>query len=175
MKLAQAAVENLASQKNIQLTLPDDAQLNGLLSPNESAPPLKLRIKDYQLYLVFSNLLQNAVKYSPDNSRVEASWRLAQPGEAPSCQDGYFSPTKRYVVFSVTDHGIGIPQAERKKVRQGERGSNAKAAGIPGTGHGLMRLELMLAQVGGQVDIESPIHADSASPGSRISCWIPLE
>ena len=53
-----------------------------------------------QLRMVLANLIDNAVKYSPQGGTVDV--RVAQ-------QDGG-------VRFSVSDQGIGVPEGERERI-----------------------------------------------------------
>ena len=55
-----------------------------------------------QLYHVFSNLISNAAKHSPPGEEVVVSARAENRGQT--------------VRFSVTDHGPGVPAAERARV-----------------------------------------------------------
>ena len=68
------------------------------------------------------NLLDNAVKYSGDARSVELDTQCSG----------------RAVVWSVRDHGMGIPEEERLRVfHKFYRGEGARRAGIRGTGIGL--------------------------------------
>ncbi len=87
---------------------------------------------------VIINLIDNALKYAPDDPaiRIEA-WE-----EAAS------------VVIQVRDRGIGIPHAEESKIgRRFFRASNAKA--ITGTGLGLYAARKFLAYHGGTLQLVS--------------------
>jgi signal transduction histidine kinase len=75
-----------------------------------------------RLRQLVGNLIGNAVKYSPDGGRVTVTLTAA---------DGFADLT-------VTDTGIGIPDAEREHVfRRFYRSTRARDRGIPGTGLGL--------------------------------------
>jgi signal transduction histidine kinase len=68
------------------------------------------------------NLLDNAVKYSPDGGEVRCS----------ICEKG------GNVSVTVSDQGIGIPQSQLKRLFQRfERASQSGSGSIPGTGLGL--------------------------------------
>lgn len=100
----------------------------------------------------FSNLISNALKYSPEDGLVEIS------GEA---RDGS-------VEISIADHGIGIPAAELGRVRERFfRGSNAGS--IPGTGIGLSLVEQIVEQHGGRMTIESEV-----GHGSKVTVSLPI-
>lgn len=74
------------------------------------------------LRLILTNLLNNAIKYSPKGGRIHFSYTYA----ADKCN----------VIFEVQDQGIGIPKAEQANLFESFfRASNTKS--IQGTGLGL--------------------------------------
>ena len=105
---------------------------NGALSPIRADRPSLAR--------VFWNLLDNAVKYSPEHHTiwVELSGAVGR------------------VVVRVRDRGLGIPSSEREEIfRKFVRGAAAKAASIPGTGVGLAMARQIVAAHGGSISVES--------------------
>jgi signal transduction histidine kinase len=86
------------------------------------------------------NLLENAVKYSPDCRTVWVS-------------------TERHaqrLAVCVRDRGLGISQEEQKEIfRKFVRGTHAKHLGIRGTGIGLAMVEHIVKAHGGEVKLES--------------------
>ena len=88
---------------------------------------------------VVTNLVTNAVKYSPDGGPVEL--RVARDGGS--------------AVLWVTDHGIGIPPDERKNLFSPfQRGASAQARRIEGTGLGLYITQRIVSEHGGRLDVE---------------------
>jgi signal transduction histidine kinase len=86
------------------------------------------------------NLLDNAVKYSPQNKTV---WAKA------TCENGR-------VAISVTDKGLGIATHEQKRIfRKFVRAASAEIAGAKGTGLGLTMVQHIVAAHGGQVQVDS--------------------
>lgn len=117
----------------------------GLTEPVTGDPTL--------LHQVFSNLLSNAFKYSPEKANVTMT---AARGE-----DG--------VVVTIEDHGRGIPQAELDRV--GERYFRAGNVGsIPGTGMGLHLVNAIVRAHGGRLQIES-----QEGVGTRVTVVLPGE
>jgi signal transduction histidine kinase len=105
------------------------------------------------LYQVFSNLLSNAFKYSPDGSTVSLK---------ASSKDGK-------VEIVVEDHGVGIPRGELGRVR--ERYYRASNVGtIPGTGTGLYLVDEIVRQHRGSVEIES-----NEGVGTRVVVTLPTD
>jgi signal transduction histidine kinase len=92
------------------------------------------------LALALHNLVDNALKYSPDQSTVVVEW---------GC-DG------NTVVIRVRDRGMGIPAAEQKMIFQKfVRGRAAIAAHVKGTGIGLAIVSHIVKAHGGEVRVES--------------------
>jgi signal transduction histidine kinase len=103
---------------------------------------------------VLSNLLANAVKFSPEGSTVTLS-----------AQD-----EPEALVLEVRDEGIGIlPQDQEHVFDDFFRGSNVEDVG--GTGLGLSITKKIVDAHGGQIAIESP-YAKGVS-GTRVVVKIP--
>jgi signal transduction histidine kinase len=106
---------------------------------------------------VFWNLLDNAVKYSPENRTVWvdlSGWGLAA----------------RRLAVRVRDQGIGIPAAEQKEIfRKFVRGAASKDASIQGTGVGLAMARQIVAAHGGDIFVESQV-----GEGSVFTVLLPV-
>jgi signal transduction histidine kinase len=86
------------------------------------------------------NLLDNAVKYSPDDKQIQV---------AVTSSDGS-------IEMSVRDHGSGIAREELKRVfGKFYRGTNAKTQGTKGTGIGLAIVKEIVEAHGGTVRVRS--------------------
>lgn len=122
------------------------------LQGNGALPPI--RADRESLARVFWNLLDNAVKYSPDTRTVKVG--LARVG--------------RRVAVSVRDRGIGIPTAEQKTIFQKfVRGAASKEANIQGAGVGLSMARQIVAAHGGEISLES-----GPGEGSIFTVLLPL-
>ncbi len=100
------------------------------------------------------NLLENAVKYSPECRTI---WVDVTVNE-------------HIVTISVRDQGIGIEADERDVVFQKfVRGAAAKKAGIKGSGIGLSMVREIIDAMGGQIRVESTPQA-----GSTFTILLPL-
>jgi signal transduction histidine kinase len=100
------------------------------------------------------NVLDNAVKYSPDEKtiRIEMSRSL----------DAF--------CLRVIDHGLGFTKREIDRVFETfQRGSAAKATGIPGTGLGLSMVRRILRAHGGKVDLHS-----EPGKGTTVTIQLPI-
>jgi PAS domain S-box-containing protein len=101
---------------------------------------------------VFTNLIDNALKYSPDDSRVEV--RLVEESEG--------------VQVSVRDHGIGLEKATAARLfEEFSRGGNATH--VQGLGLGLFISHQIVQRHGGR--IRAGPGADGI--GSEFSVWLP--
>jgi signal transduction histidine kinase len=105
-----------------------------------------------------ANLLDNAVKYTPDGGAVMLRTRRRASGE---------------VEISVTDTGPGIPAADRERVLERfVRLEQSRTA--PGTGLGLSLVAAVAAAHGGRLELdEGPGELDGTGPGLRIALVLP--
>ena len=107
-----------------------------------------------QLRMVLANLIDNAVKYSPQGGSVDV--RVAQ-------QDGG-------VRFSVSDQGIGVPEGERERIfDKFVRLDPEMSRGIGGTGLGLYICRELVAQMGGTIWVSA-----NKPRGSTFAFEIPV-
>jgi PAS domain S-box-containing protein len=119
----------------------------------DDGPPVR---GDYRrLMQVLDNLIGNAVKFSPPGSLVRVSARHAA---------GQWR-------IDVSDTGIGIPRGEATRLfGPFVRATNAKAAGLPGSGLGLSIVETIVAMHGGRVEVDSVL-----GEGSTFSVFLPAD
>ena len=95
---------------------------------------------------VFSNLIENAIKYSPDGSRI-----LVTSDESEG-----------KVVIQVADQGQGIPEDELPHVfDKFYRSKNAKSSSIKGSGLGLYLAKYFVELHNGTISVESKPGAGS--------------
>jgi signal transduction histidine kinase len=100
----------------------------------------RIRADPEALAVALHNLLDNAVKYSPPDSRVTVEWSRAS---------GQIS-------IQVRDRGLGIQAGERKSIfEKFVRGSAAAAMNAKGTGVGLAVVSQIVAAHGGEMRLES--------------------
>jgi len=116
------------------------------------ANPAQVRVDEALLRHILTNLLTNAVKYSP-------------PGEAVLVEVRH---ENSQVLLRVQDHGIGIPEADGKRIfTPFYRSPNA--AHIPGTGLGLVIVKRCVERHGGQIQIQSREGA-----GTTVTVQLPV-
>jgi signal transduction histidine kinase len=103
---------------------------------------------------VLTNLVANAVKFTPAGGSVTLSSRVANDR----------------VTFAVSDTGRGIPEASLgtifERFRQVELGDSARGRGV---GLGLAISQAIVRRHGGAISVES-----EPGKGSVFSFWLPL-
>jgi signal transduction histidine kinase len=98
------------------------------------------RISMEALAVALRNLVDNALKYSPDQPAVWVEW----------------GPENGRVAIRVRDKGMGIAESERNAIfRKFVRGSAAAAGNVRGTGVGLAMVRQIVIAHGGSVRVES--------------------
>ncbi|MBN1680861.1 MAG: HAMP domain-containing histidine kinase [Anaerolineae bacterium] len=108
------------------------------------------------LYIIFGNLLNNAIKYTPDGGRVDVLYRIA--------------PSDRQAIVSITDTGMGIPAEDMPRVfDEFYRASNVKNAHIAGTGIGLPAVRMLVERFGSTINLES-----EEGKGTTVQVTLPL-
>jgi two-component system phosphate regulon sensor histidine kinase PhoR len=128
------------------------------------APGLPLLAGDEErLVQVLSNLLDNAVKYTPERGAITiAAHSIPQSQTA--------GPGIGAIEFSVTDTGIGIPEQDRPRVfERFYRVDKARSRELGGTGLGLAIVKHIVEAHGGQVWVEA-----NEPTGSRFVVRLPL-
>ena len=107
-----------------------------------------------KLRQVLVNLVENAIKYSPDGGAVEVTL-TALPG---------------LLRFAVRDHGLGIPAAEQTRIfEKFYRLDPHLTRGVGGTGLGLYICREIVRRMGGRIGVES-----RPGDGSTFSFELPL-
>jgi signal transduction histidine kinase len=116
--------------------------------------PLPLVLADRQaLGRALRNLLDNAIKYSPESKTVRVDLK----------RDG------NRVAIAVHDRGIGIAPRDQKKIfKKFVRAEAAKSAGIKGTGIGLTMAHQIVLAHRGRIVVES-----RAGAGSTFTIVLP--
>ncbi|HYO49602.1 MAG TPA: ATP-binding protein [Chloroflexia bacterium] len=98
---------------------------------------------------VLTNLLANAIKYSPGGGEIEVeAHTLDHKGE---------------VQVQVRDRGVGVPESDRKRIfEHAYRGENGKLVNTQGLGLGLYICKLVVEAHGGHIGVkDNPTHEGS--------------
>ncbi len=130
LRRALEPLENQANQKGQRLHVE--------IAPG--VPPVRGVANEFKS--LWSNLIGNAIKYTPEGGAVTVSLRT----------DG------QQVIGQVRDTGIGIPPEARDRLfTEFFRAENAKASSLRGTGLGLVIVKQVVEAVGGQIWVESEV------------------
>jgi two-component system sensor histidine kinase SenX3 len=120
---------------------------------NEESPANILGDRD-QLTMAIQNLIENAINYSPENTKVAVTSRI---------KDGI-------VEISITDQGIGIPEEDLARIfERFYRVDPARSRQTGGTGLGLSIVKHVAAKHGGDIKVWS-----AENVGSTFTFMLPL-
>jgi signal transduction histidine kinase len=147
------AFEALAARLAGDLALSgDDARL--VIDLPADLPPID--VDAGRIGRVLENLVGNALKYAPDGSPIEL--RASIEGD--------------WLVATVDDEGVGIPDAERSLVLEPfHRAWNVRESRIPGTGLGLYICRRLVEAHGGRLWLGD---RPDGRPGTRVAFSLPL-
>lgn len=121
----------------------------------EVPPGLQLWADPEKANLVFANLLDNAVKYTPEGGRIVLR----------AFDDG------RHTVVQVEDTGIGIPREDLPRIfERFYRVDRTRSRQLGGTGLGLSIVKHVMEAHGGSITVESEI-----GKGTRFIAAFPKE
>ena len=124
----------------------------------EITPALQVKGNREFIAQALANILDNAVKYTPEGGAVMLRARRRSSGE---------------IEFSVTDTGPGVPQTDRARVVQRfVRLENSRNE--PGSGLGLSLVAAVAEAHGGRLELdEGPGVFNGTGPGLRVAFVLP--
>lgn len=163
-----------------QRSAAEPKQINLSVEPN--LPPASVLADREGLREMLDNLIDNAIKYTPEGGSVTVSW-CRDPHPTPSFQQ--LTPDTRHptpdppspapsphppsVTISVRDTGIGIKLDDQKRVfERFYRVDKARSRELGGTGLGLSIVKHLAQSFGGNVEV-----ASEPGRGSRFSITLP--
>ncbi|HHY94061.1 MAG TPA: cell wall metabolism sensor histidine kinase WalK [Firmicutes bacterium] len=162
---ARQAVERLrpvAEKKGLQLELVSEPGV--LLLVNGDEP---------RLVQVFTNLISNAVEFTPPGGRVTVRLRagyLPSPDPGTPRVGASPGPEAPRAVASVEDTGVGIPVEDLPRVfERFYRVDKGRSRELGGTGLGLSIAQEIVQAHGGEISLVS-----ETGKGTTVSFWIPL-
>ena len=119
------------------------AAQKGVALANTVPPGLRVRADRDRLAQILVNLVDNAVKFTPDGGRVRVS--AAPPGA-------------RLIRVAVSDTGIGIPSTDLPRLTERfYRVDKTRSRELGGTGLGLAIVKHLVQAHGGELAIESEL------------------
>jgi PAS domain S-box-containing protein len=157
--LVRRVVERVQSttthhQVSIDTLTPGDRGKQSVKAPRATNAEVIATIDATRIEQVLTNLLVNAVKYSPDGGPVHVALALRNGRSGTAASFG--GTGDKYVEIQVQDQGVGIPAHQHSLIfGRFVRADNARRAGISGTGLGLYISRGLVEQHGGQIWFES--------------------
>jgi two-component system phosphate regulon sensor histidine kinase PhoR len=122
-------------------------ELSGILNQRqhdlvfEGTEPIEIAGSTTELYSAISNLIGNAIRYTPAEKRIEVRWGLREDGA---------------VVVTVKDHGQGIaPEHLPRLTERFYRVDRSRSRDTGGTGLGLAIVKHVAQRHGAELSIES--------------------
>jgi two-component system sensor histidine kinase SenX3 len=148
-RLVRDCLELARSRHHLQAEALDYREsLNGAGSADVTGDAEELRT-------AVSNLIDNAVKYSPGGVRISVELEVPDP---------------QHVVLRVRDHGVGIPPHELKRIfKRFYRVTHRSLAGVKGTGLGLFIVRSIARKHGGKVFAQS----EGLGKGTTVTLALP--
>lgn len=115
--------------------------------------PVTVRVDGDRVQRVFENLINNAIKYSPDGGAVEVS----------------ISSDAEWAVLTVRDYGIGISPAVLPRIFEASYRAPEAVSCAPGLGLGLSIAAQVIARHEGTIEA-----APADERGTRVTVRLPL-
>lgn len=141
-RLAESVVESARMKAGSRILVVESPQ-----------DPLRIQTDPSLVVDILQNLVDNAIQYSPDGSRVEVSMHRAG----------------NEVRVAVTDHGAGIPRRHQHRIfERFYRVDTARSRAVGGTGLGLAIARHLAELLGGSIRLRS-----TPGRGSRFTLVLP--
>lgn len=120
-------------------------------SQSDATRKVMVNIDPSRIDQVLTNLVMNAIKYSPEGGPIQIMLAL------PNARAGQgANPGSQFLEIQVRDQGIGIPTHQHSLIfGRFMRADNARIAGITGTGLGLYLCRELIQRHDGQIWFES--------------------
>lgn len=142
----------------------------------ENTPPV-IHADERRLKQIIFNLLSNAVKFTPDRGEIQISARKASKSDLADWDSNTHPISHKktdatdYVIFSVTDTGIGIRHDDIERIFSPfEQADNSVGRQYQGTGLGLTLTKRLVELQEGRLWAESP----GVGKGSKFCFTIPI-
>ncbi len=128
---------------------------------NDLSEEITIEGDPFLLTLVFTNLISNAIKYTPHGGAVIVrAYRFSKE-----------------IRIEVVDSGVGIPKHDMEKIFEDfYRASNIKGKGYEGAGIGLSIVKQIVESHNGRIQLDSPSgFGNEENPGTKFTVIFPLK
>ena len=125
----------------------------GRIALNMDANLPGFKMDAYAISQALTNLLSNAMKYSPPDGEITVNVVKRQAG----------------VAIEVIDNGIGIPKKEHRKIFEKFYRASQQDTNVEGTGLGLTLVKCAVEAHGGRVELDS-----APGRGSKFTLVLPV-
>lgn len=140
-----ASAQAIAQERGLTLTAPDPW------------PPQTVWGDAIALQEIVSNLLDNAIKYTPAGGEIRIG--------------SHCTPT--HAGMEISDTGFGIPPEDQPRIFERRYRGVQGLGEIPGTGLGLAIAQDLITEMAGHIELTSPITNNPAHPGTRFRIGLP--
>ncbi|WP_415719109.1 ATP-binding protein [Maridesulfovibrio sp.] len=120
-------------------------------------PQVKVTGTNEGLVQIFDNLIENAIKYAPANTKVNVQGEI----------------TGGYAVVKVVDEGPGIAPADKERIFERFFKLDENAVGQGSSGLGLALCRSLARNFNGDIWVESPVDAETGT-GSSFCVKLPV-
>lgn len=142
-----ASAQAIAQERGLRLTAPDPW-------PDQEVWGDAIALQE-----IVSNLLDNAIKYTPKGGAIAVTSHS----------------TATHVALEISDTGLGIPPEDQPRIFERRYRGVQRGGEIPGTGLGLAIAQDLITQMQGRIELTSPIHHNPKTPGTRFTIWLPRQ
>jgi two-component system OmpR family sensor kinase len=154
MSLAGATLARLTTRRPRPNKVPDTIPVP--VDVAAEPPAATVRAEENKIRQVITNLMGNAIRFTPAGSPIEIGIQIDEPGDS--------------AYLSVIDHGEGIPPQVREKIFQRFwRADSSRNRDTGGSGLGLAIVASIVASHGGSVDV-----VDTPGGGATFRARLPL-
>ncbi len=148
-----------------------------------ASAPLMLNGDQTRLMRTIINIMDNAIKFSPEGGRIDVSSTLIKENDEKKAGEMISSTifhqlegNQQYLLTTITDHGSGIPKYYQKNIFEKFFTNNPRPnKGRRGLGLGLAFCKLAIEAHEGLIWTKSPLYDDDGkkNKGSRFNFILP--
>jgi two-component system OmpR family sensor kinase len=157
LELTDVALADIAREQSLDANaISPEREISWSISPGIDAADTRIQADENKLRQVLANLLQNAMRFSPEGSPIEVEVDRRRDPERG--------------IIRVIDHGEGVPQQIRDKIFQRFwRADTSRARETGGSGLGLAIVSSIVSRHGGTIAVD-----DTPGGGATFEISLPV-